>query len=90
MKSFLNDSLGESNAMCDLETFFDKADKNGCFNVSDYNLDMILSLEYGINKGYCEAVTYYDFRITDEGKKFLASYKKDMQEFNNLALHSVE
>ena len=84
---FKDDPLGESNAKCDLEDMFDSADENGCFDASKYNNG---SLYYAVTNGYVDAVSFHTLQVTEKGWAFLAEYKKEMQELENLALHAVD
>ena len=89
-KLFKNDPLGESNTLCDLEIMFDSADQNGCFDLSSFSYDILLPLEYAVNKGYCLVLEpCWEYQVTEKGKVFLAEYKKEMQELEKLALHAV-
>ena len=88
---FKNDPLGESNAKCDLEEMFDSADQNGCFDVSGFSYNTLLSLEYAVGKGYCLVLEpCYEYQVTEKGTAFLVEYKKEMQELEKLALHAVD
>ena len=80
----------ESSILCDLDTMFSKADENGHFDVTGYNIDLLISLEYGLDEGYCEASDSFECRITAVGKQWWAEYKIEQERLNNLALHAVD